>query len=164
MVNVNRATATQYQLVIPKIPTETSLSAVDELKLNLFAISLPSVSLNTGEGQWQGKKMQFHNGGMTFDPWQISYIVDSNFNNWKILFKWLTFINNNKDIPSEKPAAYMVDASLKLMDNYNNETLVIMFKNVWVQSIGELSLSIRDGETHIECNATLYYDRYEILS
>jgi len=162
-VNINRATATQYQLVIPMLPTETTLDAVDVVRLNLFSVVLPAISLNQGESTWQGMKMLFHNGGMSFDPLSVSFMVDSDFSNWHILYKWLIYVCNNFDKPSSLPADYMVDMSIKLMDNYNVEKVVIMFKNVWIQSLGELSLSVRDGESHIECNATLYYDRYEIL-
>lgn len=163
MVNINRATATQYSLAIPVIPTETQRDATDEILLNLFSVTLPTISLNTSESPYQGNKMQFHAGGMTFDPWTIQFMVDSQYNNWQVLFKWLTYINDNYNTPSQKPNDYMVDCSLKLMDNFNSEVLVIVFKNVWIQSLGELSLSVRDGESHIECSATLYYDRYEIL-
>ena len=162
-VETGRATATQYRLVFPMLPTETTLTATDEMVLNIFSVNVPSVSLNQSEQYWQGKHMDLHTGGLVFDPLNISFMVDAEFKNWNVLFNWLTYVSDNYEIPSAQPKDYMVDASLLLMDNWNDKVLTLMFKNMWIQSLGELSLSIRDGESHIESSATFYYDRYEVV-
>lgn len=161
-VILSKATATQYKMVFPLLPSETSPKATAELILNIFAVNIPSVSLNQAESYWQGKHMDLHLGGMSFDPLNISFMVDSNFKNWIAMFNWLKLVSDNKTVPSAVPKDYMVDASIILMDNWNEVVLRVLFKNVWIQSLGEMSLSVRDGESHIESTAVFYYDRFEI--
>lgn len=162
---LSRATATQYRLVLNQIPipiSAGSLHDMDELKLNIFSVVLPSITLDQSQMDWQGKHTYLHHGGVTFDPLNISFVVDSRFANWKILFTWLTSIANNKDRPTRPPDEYVTDAAIILMDNWDQTLFKLVFKNLWIQSLGELSFSIRDGETHIECTAIFYYDRYEL--
>ncbi len=163
MTNLNKTTSTNYQLGIPLLPTERTLDATKELVLNIFGTIIPSVSLDQSESKWQGNKMLYHVGGMTFDVWNIQFIVDSEYNNWSTLFKWLTSISNNYNIASSIPSEYMVDCSLKITDNFQNTVLKILFKNVWILSLGEVMLSQREGESQVECSATLVFDRYEIV-
>jgi len=161
--NLNKSTPTNFSLVFPIIPTETKISDMKPLVLNIFGTIIPALTLDQTEQKWQGSRMQFHSGIAIFDDWTISFIVDSKFENWILLYKWLTFINNNEDIPSKIVKDYMVDASLNITDNYGSRVLSIMFKNVWIQSLGEVTLSYRDGENLIECSATFKIDRYEII-
>ena len=161
-LNLAKATATEYYLVFPKVPNDPNIHASDELKLNIFNINIPTFSLEDTKFLWQGKYVEFHIGGVSFDPLTVSFVVDSEYRNWKLLFRWLTYIANNKDKPSNVPNDYVTDASIILYDNFHKKHTFITFKNIWIQNLGELQLSIREGETYIECNATFQYDRYEI--
>jgi hypothetical protein len=104
-----------------------------------------------------------HQGGITFDPLNISFLVDSRFSNWKILFNWLVSIANNKEKASSPPPQYITDATLIVMDNWDNAIFKILFLNLWITSLGELTFSVRDGETLVECTSSFIYDRYEVI-
>jgi len=162
-ITLSKATSTEYAFVIGKIPSDSDFHATDTLRLNIFNITLPGVSLENVEFPWEGKHVQYHVGGITFDPLNISFLVDSNFHNWKILFRWLTSIANNSDKPSAKANDYVTDANIVIYDNFGAAHTFITFKNLWVQSLGEVSFSIRDGETLIESSAIFQYDRYEMV-
>ena len=163
MMIISKATATEYAFVIGSIPSDKNIHAVDELRLNIFNINLPSVSLTQSDMPWQGKIDKMHIGGISFEPLNISFLVDVDFKNWKSMYNWLTFIANNYDVPSKNANEYVTDASLIIYNNFNGINTKIIYKNMWIQSLGELSFSIRDGESHIESTATFVYDRYEIL-
>ena len=161
----SRATATQYKLVLNQIPIPISAGNIhdmDDLKLNIFNVTLPSVTLDQAQMDWQGKHVYLHHGGVTFDPLNINFIVDGQFKNWRILFTWLTNIANNKDRATRPPDEYVTDGAIILLDNWNETVFTLAFRNIWIQNLGELQFSIRDGETTIECSALFYYDRYEI--
>jgi len=161
-VNLDKSVPSNFQLVIPKLPTELTLDATDELTLNIFETIIPGVTLDIVEGNWQGAVVQFDSGRMSYEPWTFQFVVDSNFLNWKVLFRWLTSINNNKDVHGGFPSEYAVDATLRVTDNFLNEILRIYFTNVWPQMIGEVSFTTREGEMNLECTASFVYDRYEI--
>ena len=158
-MNLNKSTSTEYQFVLNRLPN--NIHDMDELRLNIYNITLPGVSLNQQEMPWQGKHAQMHLGGVTFDPLNINYLVDSEFKNWRVLFNWIMFIADNKEKPSADANSYVVDGSLLIMDNFNKVHTTISYKNLWIQTLGELSFSIRDGESFIESSATMMYDYYE---
>jgi hypothetical protein len=162
-LNISKATATEYAFVLGNIPGNTGIHAADILKLNLFSVSLPGVSLTNAEMYWEGNHVQFHLGNISFEPLNINFIIDSAFENWKCLFNWITFIANNKDKPSSAANDYVTDANIVIYDNFGQSHSFITFKNLWIQSLGEVTFSIRDGESHIECNASFLYDRYEVV-
>lgn len=160
--NLNRSSATNFRLIFPKIPTETTIIANKPLTLNIFGTVIPSITLDQTESRWQGGRMLFASGSMTFEQWPINFVVDSRLENWVLLFNWMTSISNNKDQYTDIPRNYMVDASLSITDNFETSIVKVNFKNVWVQSLGEVTFSQREGESVIESNATLLYDRYEV--
>lgn len=161
-ISISKSTSTEYQFVLGKIPSDPSIHATDILKLNIYSISLPTVSLNPNEFYWQGKHIEAHAGGITFDPITINFLVDNNFDNWKVLFNWLTFVADNKERPSREFDEYVTDGSIIIFDNFSKINTTVTFKNMWISSLGEVTFSIRDGESLVECSATFYYDRYSI--
>lgn len=161
-LNISKATATEFAFVIGHVPNGTNIHDTDALRLNVYNVNIPGLSLTDTEFLWQGKTVHYHIGGISFEPLTLNFTVDVNFENWKVLFNWMTFIADNKDIPSLDPDDYVTDASLILFDNFENVHSRIIFRNMWVQSLGEISFSIREGETQIESSATFYYDRYEL--
>jgi hypothetical protein len=162
-LNISKATSTEYSFILGQVPGNTGIHAVDTLRLNIFNVELPSVSLTNTEFNWQGKHVDYHTGGITFDPLNISFIIDVNFDNWKVLFNWITFITDNKTIPSQQANDYVTDANLLIYNNFGLITTTIQFKNIWLQSLGSVTFSIREGETQIESNATFHYDRFTVL-
>ena len=96
-ISISKATATEYAFILGKIPSEDSMHAVDELRLNIHTINLPGVSLENTQFNWQGKNVQYHIGGITFEPISISFTVDVEFANWKVLSNWLMYIADNKE-------------------------------------------------------------------
>lgn len=159
---LDKSAPSNFQLVIPKLPSETTIDAAEELTLNIFGTIIPGLNLDIIEGNWQGAVISFDSGRMTFEPWTFEFVVDSNFNNWKVLYRWITIINNNKDIHGALPSEYTVDATLRITDNFLNEILRIHFTNCWPNLLGEITLTTREGEMNLECTAGLVYDRFEI--
>lgn len=161
--NLNKTTATNFQLVFPKIPTETSILANRPLTLNIYGTVIPGISLDQIESRWQGGRMLYQSGSITFDQWPINFIVDSKLENWTLLFNWITSISNNSNKYSDIPNNYMVDASMNIMDNFEASILKINFKNCWPLSLSEVSFSQREGESILESSANIMFDRYEIV-
>ena len=54
--SMDKATPTNYRLIFPLIPTETSIGANNPFIMNIFSAILPSISLATEDLSWQGNK------------------------------------------------------------------------------------------------------------
>lgn len=164
---VDKASSSSFELVFPILPggaTTDTLTTNKELILNIFSTIIPGVTLDLEEHRWQATKTQRAAGGLQYEPWNINFIVDSEFKNWQILWKWMEYISNNKDKMLEKHADYTVDAFLRVVDNFQAEIFKLQFIDVWINNLSEISLSHREGEQYLEANAALVYDRFEIRS
>jgi len=162
-VNLDKSGPSNYQLIIPLLPSETTLGATEELTLNIFETVIPGLTLDILEQTWQGASVPYDSGKMTFEPWSFMFVVDSNFYNWKVMYRWITLINNNKTVHGGLPYGnYAVDATLRITDNFLNEIMRLHFTNVWPNQLSEVRLTTREGETNLECNAAFVYDRFEL--
>lgn len=159
---LNKASTFSFELVFPLIPIQTDLRANEEFTLNIYETVLPGVSMGIEDRRWQGGVIHLASGELTFEPWNVNFVVDSEFKNWQILFKWLTFINNNKDKYIDIPYNYTTDATLKIVDNFQNHKFSLFFVNVWPNSLGEISLTYREGEAIMDAQVSFTYDRFEI--
>ena len=159
---LNKSTPSNFQLIFPKLPTEVTLSASKELTLNIYSTLIPSVSIEVTEMPWRGAKVHQESGGMTHDAWNVTFIIDSDFKNWKILYKWLTYILNNHNVYGRDRDKFVVDATLHIMDNWEDVIFKLFFVDVWINSLSEVTMSTREGEQVLECTATFQYDRYEL--
>lgn len=160
--SIDKSTPTNYQLVFPKIPTETSISANNPFVMNIHSAILPSVSIATDELRWQGNKTRRGMIPMEFDPWLVSFVVDSRLANWKLLFEWMSYINNNNDKIAEYHKYHTVDCSLVVIDNYGNSVLEVMFVSIWPSMLGEVSFSQREGDVLLESTVNFSYDYFYV--
>ena len=160
--NLAKSTSSNFELIFPKIPTESSVSALEGLTLNIHTTVIPSMTLETTDVNWQGGVAHYEVGSLTFEPWYVNFTVDAKFDNWKKLYKWITFINNNKDRFGRPRDEFKVDAVLRILNNFRQEIMVIDLRNVWINMLGEMALTYREGDQNLDSQANFIYDRYEI--
>jgi hypothetical protein len=158
---LNKATPQAFELVFPRIPTETELSANQELTLNIHSTVIPGVNIDLIERNWMGGISTMPGGRIDFNPWEVSFLVDSDFTNWYMLYNWLMHIHNNKDLYAVNPGDIWVDATLRIINNFSNDIMRIIFHDVWISSLSDVTMSYRDESTYLEGQATFYYGRYE---
>lgn len=159
---IDKSNPTNFQLVFPLVPGASDINANNELTLNIFNTVIPSVGADIQQSNWQGAVVPFAAGGTTFDNWNVRFVVDEQLNNWRLLFTWFTFINNNKDKYLDHFDDYVVDGSLKILDNFEKTIFSITVKNLWPISIDSVELDYRNGESNLECGATFAYTYYEL--
>jgi hypothetical protein len=161
-INLNKFTGTNFVLVFPKLPSQKGEQSIKPLTLNIFSTVLPSVELSDATGKWMAGSMKYQIGDVSWGDWNVDFIVDSKLENWKLLYNWIIYINNNKDSFLLNPKDYQVDVSMLMMDNFENVNLEVVYRNVWINSLGNVDLSYRDGDAIIESSAKFSYDRFEI--
>ena len=160
--NIDKSTPTNYQLIFPKIPTETTIAANNPFVMNIHSAIVPPVSIAVEELRWHGTKSKRALSPMEFDPWLVSFVVDVNLANWNLLRKWMQFINNNNDKIAEYHSEYSVDAAMVITDNYGNMVKEIIFVDIWPMQIGEISFSQREGDMLLESTVNFNYDYFYI--
>lgn len=161
-VQLNKSTPSNFRLVFPMLPNQTSIGAAEELILNIHSTILPGMQLNPGEINWVNTKAKNAEGPIIYEEFNVDFIVDSELKNWQVLYNWFTYITNFKTKINEHYRDFSVDGTLQILDNFNSEVLRIALIRMWPMAIGAINLSNREGESVLECSATFSYDYYEI--
>jgi len=81
---INKSSPTNYHLIFPLIPDASTISDTRPLVLNIFSSVIPGVSLSENERDWQGQKSKVAANPLVFDQWNVNFVVDSTFTNWRI--------------------------------------------------------------------------------
>ena len=162
MTELNKSSSGYWALYFPKLPIPNELHR--DFVLNIFGTGIPSISTNPIEHRWQGAVVKLPGGTMNFNEWTFNFIVDEKLLNWQILFKWLSFINNNKDKFLENYPNYCISPTLQVLDNFKKSTLKLQFINAWPIRLGEITLNTRQDDTVLEGQCTLTYDRFEFVT
>lgn len=160
--NIDKGTPTNYQLIFPLIPSETSIGANNPFVMNIHSAMLPSITMASEEHRWQGNKTKHGLIPMEYDPWLVSFTVDSLLYNWKLLFGWMSYINNNNNKISESHRSYSVDCSLVVTNNYGYPVLEVIFVGIWPGTMGEVSFSQREGDILLESTVNFNYDYFYV--
>jgi len=163
LTNLDKATPTNFQLIFPKLPTEETISANNPFVMNIFSAVIPSLSMAEEELRWQSNKTKHALVPLEYDSWLVSYVVDSQLANWKLLYDWMSFINNNNDKIAELHSVYGVDASLVTTNNYRTPVLELRFIDIWPSTLGEVSFSTREGDVQLESTVNFTYDYFEVI-
>ncbi len=162
ITNLNKTSPANYQLVFPKLPFQDSIESSNQLTLNIYNTLIPSLTLEMNEQHWMGATRKVLTGGLTFEPWFVHFLVDSDFTNWFTLYNWVTQIHNNKDQFLKAPKEYCVDMTLYITDNKGNNVMNMKIINGFINFLGEINLSTREGSEVLESTTNIMYDRFEI--
>lgn len=158
---INLASGNNFQLSFPVIPGNDKIDRL--LTLNVFETIIPDVTFSEDMQHWQGWDFKHITSNLDFAAWTFEFSIDENFENWKKIFNWMKFINNNRDKVGENINEYMVDASLSINDNYDNIIMELKFVNVFPTSLGTVTLSDKDGEQYLMTSVTLLYTYFDIV-
>ena len=161
-ISLNKAAPTNFALSFPLLPTQTSIAGGILLVLNIFSAVIPSISLNVEEKLWQNVKAKGVQSPIEFDQWLVNFVVDDYFQNWKLLYDWMSYITNNIDKMMEQESNFKVDASLILLNNFQEKILNVKFVGIWPTTLGEVSMNQREGDVSLECMVNFNYDYFEV--
>ena len=159
---LNKATPTNFELVFPIIPPNDGPGANTELSLNIHSVIMPAVTINPIEVNWENSVHKVAGSPMDFEILSVQFNVDAQFKNWQLLFNWMAYITNNRDKMMEDYKKYVVDSSIRVIDNFNKDVMVVSFRDMWPTNLQEISFSYKEGEVLLESGATFVYDYFTV--
>lgn len=160
--NFNNLSPNSFALMFPNIPGGSSS---EMFILSVYGCNLPGLTLNASDIRWQGGKTHLPGAVTDWAQLSVNFVVNEKLDNWLALFKWMIFLNNNKDkyVEAERNK-FSIDATLVLLDNWKKPIYEFKFINIFPVALGELPLSSREGSHNIDTNAIFSYDRYEFVA
>jgi hypothetical protein len=161
-VNLNKSATSNYELIFPVLPITQKVQDSDILSLNIHGTVVPAIALGTTEHNWQGSHYPAAISEITYEPWYVNFTVDSNWYNWYMLYKWITFIDDGNTHYGRPIKDYFVDATMNIYDNSNNRIMSLKIINIYPSSLNEVTLSQRDGQENLDCGVNFNYTRVEV--
>ena len=138
------------------------------LNLHITKFSLPQLVMSSQTVSFRGYSKEMPSKVLMPDTKEITidYIVDSNWDNYRVLYAFMSNINGtiNPVSTDQKtgilPSEY-VPFRLYLLGPYKKKIISFVFENTWIKVFNELQLDVNQpGEvTH---SFTLVWDRYRI--
>jgi len=151
-----RASKYRVNVAFPSaIPIKSDLSKADLL---CKAASFPSMTIGQIEVWNQGRKLVIP-GDTSFDnTWTLTFYNTEDHGLRKDMISWLVSADNfQKNTHSGNPEAVLGIMSVVQLDSAGEETVKYTFHNVYVQSVGEISLGDDSSDTIEEFDVTLSF-------
>lgn len=159
--NLNPLTANCFKFSIQKLP---------DVSYFMQQVALPSVQLGESIQSSNFVDAPLPGDRMTFDPLEITFIVDTAMANYTSIFNWIQGLGTPES--HAQHAAFMAasdrkvysDATLQVLDPLGNSVKAIQFVDVFPISLSALSFrsDLTDSE-HLIATATFRYTLYKFV-
>jgi hypothetical protein len=95
---------------------------------------------------------------MEYGEWKTKFQIDQNFNNYILLYDWLTSAYDGISVFGSLTNDYQITANLLVLDNWDNVVVTWEFKKLWPSSLGDVQFSYKNGSEILECDVVFIYD------
>ena len=178
------ASPVQFRFKIAKLP---------QVEFFIQTVNLPGISLGTVAIPTSVYNYPVPGDEISFQPLDISFLVDENLNNYKELHDWLSGLGFGKsheqyadlqataedrfpgsskgslvagvEIPAPlSEGGIYSDATLTILNSKNLAKTEVRFQNVFPTSIGSLSYDVKAGDVdYLTVQASFTYMNYDIV-
>jgi hypothetical protein len=167
----NLATQTRWMAILPVnqiFPQERKA-----LSLNLTKFDLPEVEIGSVSVNYLGNFVEIPTKVIqpTAKTIQFSYLVSSDFYQYRILHKWVQFIAYNETIRAPKEVreqakqmkSVTFPVTVVLLSEFKKPIISIRYNDCWVKQFGTLSLDYQSADEPVIHNFTLAYSNFEFI-
>lgn len=140
-------------------------------KLNVQSSPIPGVRIPISEipGGTQGlTRAQVPGSTTEFDPLTVRFLLDSNFESWVAMYKWMLSSNNYvdrersgwRDPDNNFPKA----ATMHVLNNDKDDIILsVHFYGAWCSDLSEIEFNLaEDTDIAMTCTAIIPYKYFEV--
>jgi len=156
---INSLSPAGYMFNIQKLP---------ELTYFCQQVSLPSINLGNTEFMNPLVRVPVPGDTLDFEPLRIEFVVDTGMLNYQAVYSWLTGIaypEDNLQFTSFKAqqtfqttdvSSMVSDATLVILDNNNNKSATVTFKDCYPLNIESLTFSSTIDDVQVMIGAATF--------
>lgn len=149
-VERNQALSTSFRLIIP---------GFDGLNYHVQTVQLPGMSMSGVDSPYRNHQGAVPSDRIEYDPLNLTFLVDENYNNWDALRQWM--INNTNE---PKLNERMRDITLHILGSNKDPRAELVFRGAFPTLVSELALESSTGEPNpLMCNVTFRYQKYDFV-
>ena len=140
------------------------------LQWSIVKAEVPNVSIKAAEINYAGGTLRYSTHTKSaYDPFKITFKVDSNYMNYFTIYEWINFIYGEKEghfdeeniTTSENFNSYAIPVSIVGLDEYNNPVIQWLFTYAFPTDLSSISLDYTSTE-EIEFTATFVFSQMRI--
>ena len=160
--NTNPLQPTKFLLTFGRIPT---------VQYFCQEVNLPGITL--GEVNRATPFLDMYSPGtkLTYDPLEITFLIDEEMESWKNLYNWFLSIadpdgfEKRTFVKELQRTEHFSDATLTILSALNNPVLRIVFSNVFPLTLSDIQFDTKlSADTIITARATFRYQSYKYLT
>lgn len=149
--------------------------SIEPLKLSVYGTVVPDITVPETDARFLGQNLHLSTYARpNYPPITINFVVDSQYNNYYLLWQWLDVMNLSIDnryggginygdvIGSGDQFEYQTTITITALDEYNNPVIDFIYTKAFISSLGALNYSYREGAALVECNATFHFSQLDV--
>jgi hypothetical protein len=165
-------------LILRKQSLTDKLIDLKTLQLSIFGTVVPAIQVPSNEVRFNGQSVNVSSHTRpNYPPLTVSFIVDNNFYNYWVLWKWLNLLNtareslydgtdprlltNKDEIERGNLLEYQANFSIFSLNEYNIKTVEFTYYNAFVTNLGSIDYNYQDSEI-IKCTADFQFSQLDI--
>lgn len=163
------------QILQEQTPVNNDLK-IDSLQMSVFGAIVPTIQIPSLALPFAGQT--YNVTGLVrpnYSPLSVNFVVDNNFKNYWLLWKWLSYYNNprtgsygdnfqetkEKNIQRGNLKEYQTNLSILGLNEYNQTVVEFIYYNAFITSLGDISYNYRTPDI-IESLAEFQFSQLDV--
>ena len=162
--------------VLRKRAAQDPLINIEPLQISIFGTVVPDIAVPEVDVRYAGQNLHLSTYARpSYPPLTINYIVDNDYKNYFLLWKWLEVMNLPLDdyyggtakatiadkVDAGDQFEYQTTFSIFALNEYNEVALEFKYSKAFISNLGGINYSYRDGAL-IEGTAQFHFSQLDI--
>jgi len=163
--------------ILQQYAEDDDLLNMDFLQMSVHGTIVPTITIPPVEVRYGGQSANVSSHSRpNYEPLTINFIIDNQYKNYYVLWKWLAILNDPKTSSYEGSTTeqrslgksgniheYQTTLSIMSLDEYNKPVIAFNYHNAFITSLGGINYSYRDGEI-LESSAQFAFNQLSLVN
>ena len=155
---------------LKKVQTTSGSLSKKALQWSIVKAEVPNINIKAGEANYAGGTLHYSTHTKSpYDPFKVTFKVDSNYLNYFTIYEWINFIygesegrfDENNLTKSNSFSSYAVPVSIVGLDEYNEPIIQWIFTYAFPTDLSSISLDYTSTD-EIEFSVTFVFSQMRI--
>ena len=179
---LNRSSKDKFIMILelPYILRKRSASDpslnIEPLQISIFGTVVPDIIVPEIDVRYAGQNLHLSTYARpNYPPLTINFVVDNDYKNYYLLWRWLDVMNlalddyyggtaqktNEDKVMIGDQFEYQTTFSIIALNEYNEVALEFIYSKAFISTLGGINYSYRDGDI-IEASAQFHFSQLDI--
>lgn len=177
---LNRSSKDKFYMILDlpyvlkkRAETDPSIN-IEPLQISVYGTMVPDIAVPEVDMRFQGQNLHLSTYARpNYPPITINYVVDSQYNNYYLLWLWLDAVNlalqdiyGGADIVDAAVVGdqfeYQTTIKIIAVDEYDKPVIEFIYSKAFLSTLGGLTYSYREGASLVESTATFHFSQLDV--